>query len=1212
MVDLYHSLSNSEDINSDLLQETTRDLPLRAVVSKLKSLQEPDRKTLSIAKPHCVLISPDGSIYFGQFSGKIGVIHQESFLIDNFKEHHSKIVNSLSITPNGQHLISTSNDNSVKIWKIPERTCVTELKDFTDLKIKSAVSADSSKIALGGRDSLIHIYNIATSSYEQVISEHKDWVLCLEFSQDNLYLISGSRDKTIKIFNIESGTCQNTVEAHAGGVNALKTLKNGKQLVSAGGDRVVKVWNIENGFKLMHILEGHSGWVSSIAISNDEKFCLTSSSDKLIKIWNLETMKLEFTWIGHEDWIHNLALSHDNKIVASCSRDSKLILWKFQKSPEAVSFIAHEDTVNYLLVTHDNQRIISSSRDKLIKVWNRDSLECIATLSGHESWVVCLGVSKNDIYLASASRDKNIILWNLQNYSQISVITGHTDSIYCLQFLNSGDYLASGSRDKSIRVWNISTYEVEHIIDQCSDIVNCLTITSDDYYLITGTGNSLIEIWSISERSIVKSLSGHTDSIYSILTTSDDRYIISGSKDKTIRIWNLAAGRQEAILTGHSEWVSDLAITYDNKFIISTSWDGTLRVWNIENRTQEAVIYYECLEITSVVISRDNRYIFTGGLNKKVSIYDTMDYFMNTGCRTKEQEKEIVFYNNTYYFRKASYLQLTDHQDWMNNVKIGPFGVTILHIYCYYGYSDKLKAALKSGCMFFKRESGQSPLTYAIERNSQKCIDIILEYIISINSTEESRASIFIQAINNDIIPLIAKGSVFLKDFFSVLFCQALQKELPDSGIPIHTLPSYIFNSFYYINASDFLANSSAKDEEVFLTFTSTRFPYNYESGSYSSIALLKSIRDSNYPDIYNIPYIESIIRLKWNNLWLFTLLFTVLYWISLCVFCMLIFWGFDKLYLNIPFIALNVLFMLYEVFQCIASGNDYFIDIWNGIDIVRGALSLVWIGLEMNGVDYKIITWILVILNWLRGLTFFRAFAYTRYFVRMVLETAKDSLAFMVIFAYSTLGFGLMFAATDPKIESLGAAWIMSYELNHGEFKTDGYDLLQYTCFTLATLINVIIMLNLLISILGDSFERFQMRAKEADLIEMLDIVYEFEKLMVWKRYSGSLTYLQKAGYSQETESEIEWQGRIKAIENTISASSFTLKTQILNFQSSLSSLEEKNSALQKELREESFHLIQSLQSNLESLNSRLTRLETSSEHQFQSLLEAITSLKS
>ena len=51
------------------------------------------------------------------------------------------------------------------------------------------------------------------------------------------------------------------------------------------------------------------------------------------------------------------------------------------------------------------------------------------------------------------------------------------------------------------------------------------------------------------------------------------------------------------------------------------------------------------------------------------------------------------------------------------------------------------------------------------------------------------------------------------------------------------------------------------------------------------------------------------------------------------------------------------------------------------------------------------------------------------------------------------------------------------------GEFDTDGFKYGHWIIFTLAAIINLVMMMNLLISIVGDTYERVQMDKKVKDM---------------------------------------------------------------------------------------------------------------------------------
>eukprot|EP00358_Blepharisma_japonicum_P000194 CAMPEP_0202949714 /NCGR_PEP_ID=MMETSP1395-20130829/16551_1 /ASSEMBLY_ACC=CAM_ASM_000871 /TAXON_ID=5961 /ORGANISM="Blepharisma japonicum, Strain Stock R1072" /LENGTH=189 /DNA_ID=CAMNT_0049652989 /DNA_START=3244 /DNA_END=3810 /DNA_ORIENTATION=+ len=106
------------------------------------------------------------------------------------------------------------------------------------------------------------------------------------------------------------------------------------------------------------------------------------------------------------------------------------------------------------------------------------------------------------------------------------------------------------------------------------------------------------------------------------------------------------------------------------------------------------------------------------------------------------------------------------------------------------------------------------------------------------------------------------------------------------------------------------------------------------------------------------------------------------------------------------------------------------------------------------------------------------------------------------------------------------------------GNFDNDGFSFLQYFCFTLATLINVVLMLNLLVSTLGDTYDKFQTVSAELDSKEMLSLVIEFESILFWARSEKAkavrqdkLMYLQRCDLFHDTDASDKWQGKIKEL---------------------------------------------------------------------------------
>ena len=241
----------------------------------------------------------------------------------------------------------------------------------------------------------------------------------------------------------------------------------------------------------------------------------------------------------------------------------------------------------------------------------------------------------------------------------------------------------------------------------------------------------------------------------------------------------------------------------------------------------------------------------------------------------------------------------------------------------------------------------------------------------------------------------------------------------------------------------------------------------------------------------------------------------------------------------------------------------------WNSIDTARTLFSGVWLFLYFNGETDTTINCILLSLIFLRGITGFRCFDASRFYVRLIIRSISDIKSFIVIFFYSTLAFGVISNSLGNNTE-FPTMWIGSYDLNLGQ-PTHGDNLdLRYMIFLLASICNVIIMLNLLISILGDSYDRFQVSALEIDFIEMADALRETEVTMNFFRHHHSENkYLVACDFSSEQNmfNNNEWEGKILMTEKHIKAECSILKKDIARVEDSIRKVFIELEAINKKL---------------------------------------------
>ncbi|CAG9323437.1 unnamed protein product [Blepharisma stoltei] len=170
-----------------------------------------------------------------------------------------------------------------------------------------------------------------------------------------------------------------------------------------------------------------------------------------------------------------------------------------------------------------------------------------------------------------------------------------------------------------------------------------------------------------------------------------------------------------------------------------------------------------------------------------------------------------------------------------------------------------------------------------------------------------------------------------------------------------------------------------------------------------------------------------------------------------------------------------------------------------------------------------------------MRGITYFRIFKNTRYMVNLITQVIKDITSFFILLFYSTLAFAFIFLVMDKEDPKLIDYIKISYRLDLGDFDPTGFTSMQWVCLFLATMTNMIIMLNLLISIMGDTFGKVQENAEIADRKELLGMISEIETLMFWKKKCTERSYFQVLTGEESEETEKNISTRVTVIKKNI-----------------------------------------------------------------------------
>ena len=200
-----------------------------------------------------VAFSPDGKYALSGSQDKAVILWKlaDGDSVRSFTGH-KKAVLSVAFSPDGQFAISGSEDKTVKLWEVDSgkniHTFKREVHSFSAVAghtkaINSvAFSPDGQFILSGSNDKSLKLWDIEKSRLVRTYRGSKGAVTSVTFSPDGQHFLSGGTGKTLKLWQVESKKSIREFKGHTGTVTAVAFSQDGQFILSSGKDHTVKLW----------------------------------------------------------------------------------------------------------------------------------------------------------------------------------------------------------------------------------------------------------------------------------------------------------------------------------------------------------------------------------------------------------------------------------------------------------------------------------------------------------------------------------------------------------------------------------------------------------------------------------------------------------------------------------------------------------------------------------------------------------------------------------------------------------------------------------------------------------------------------------------------------------------------------------------------------------------------------------------------------------
>ncbi len=553
---------------------------------------------------------------------------------------HTKAVRAVALTPDGRHVVSGSDDGTIRVWDqlsgLPVRTH--EVEDRQQV-FAVAVTPDNLQIVSGDAKGTVRVWDRSGERPVRTLTDPSEqdrttvkwevgrpvaaWnkrVLAVAVTPDGDLILTGGDDGRIRVWDRLSPRPVRTLPGHPEPVRALAVTPDGREIISGGGDGRVRVWDRSTGEPVRRIVS-HRGWVLAVAVTHDGRQIISGGDDGIIRVWDRSSPLPVWTLEGHAGPVRAVAVSPDDSAIVSAG-DRTVRIWDRSTGKLVRIQQGHAGEVWAVAVSSDGARVVSASADRTVHIADWAIGGIVRSLEGHSGSVRSVAVSPDGSAIVSAG-DRSLHVWDQSGVRRDWTPERHNGRVLAVAFSPDSAHIASGG-DRTVQVWNPTTGEVVEL-EHHTGAVRTIAFSPDGQDIAFAGGDDKVRVWSpfrIGDPVLILEDNVHPSLMLAVSPTPDNREIVAGGADGTIRVWDRQSRELWTPNRGHDGPVLAVAVTHDGRQIISGGADGTIRVWDLQSYEHLRTIDGRAGRVRALALSADSRQIVSAGDSPVIHVWD--------------------------------------------------------------------------------------------------------------------------------------------------------------------------------------------------------------------------------------------------------------------------------------------------------------------------------------------------------------------------------------------------------------------------------------------------------------------------------------------------------------------------------------------------------------------------------------------------------------
>jgi WD40 repeat protein len=371
-------------------------------------------------------------------------------------------VSDLLFTPDGKVLISSSGDQTIRLWDWSTFKQTGVLCGHLDEVDGLALAPNGRTLVSRCKDGSIYLWDVTKISRHpgyQTLPSRLDYSSAV-FTPDGRSILGADMNGGVALWDAFTLTETRRLRGDfTKGIDIIIS-PDARWLMQGDAAGRLRVWDARNGLEITNFLAApgrFDAW-----ITDNGKFLMTRYSpatNNVLEAWNTDTWQRQGSLnLAFKNFTWAFATSRPNFFVIATDR--ALRLFDVTKFNDAPPLIESQGNVLAVATSPDDRMLAVAYVDGSVRLWDMGTLKLLDSLKGFLLAATSVAFSHDSRRLAASSNGQEAVkLWDTETRQEVLTLSGEGSQFFSLKFSSDGRCLLAVNSVGLAHLWSAPSWE---------------------------------------------------------------------------------------------------------------------------------------------------------------------------------------------------------------------------------------------------------------------------------------------------------------------------------------------------------------------------------------------------------------------------------------------------------------------------------------------------------------------------------------------------------------------------------------------------------------------------------------------------------------------------------------------------------------------------------------------------------------------------------